>query len=38
VSYEELDAAMIGVKLGILGFLGFDVPDGQVIAPRKPEV
>jgi len=34
VSYEELDAGMAGVTLGILGFLGLDVPDGQVIAPR----
>jgi len=33
VSYEELDADHGGVKLG---FLGLDVPDGQVIAPRKP--
>ena len=38
VSYEELDDAMVGVKPGILDFLGLDVPDGQVIAPRKPEV
>jgi LPS sulfotransferase NodH len=34
VSYEELDADMSGVTLGILGFLGLDVPDGRVIAPR----
>jgi LPS sulfotransferase NodH len=34
VSYEELDADVAGVTLGILGFLGLDVPDGQVIAPR----
>jgi len=34
VSYEELDAGMAGVTLGILGFLGLDVPDGQVIALR----
>lgn len=34
VSYEELDADMAGVTLGILGFLGFDVPDGRVIVSR----
>jgi LPS sulfotransferase NodH len=34
VSYEELDAGMAGVTLGTLGFLGLDVPDGQVIARR----
>jgi trehalose 2-sulfotransferase len=34
VSYEELDAGMAGVTLGILDFLGLDVPDERVIAPR----
>jgi LPS sulfotransferase NodH len=34
VSYEELDADMAGVTLGILGFLRLDVPDGRVIVSR----
>lgn len=34
VSYEELNADMAGVTLGILDFLGLDVPDERVIAPR----
>jgi LPS sulfotransferase NodH len=34
VSYEELDADIVGVTLGIVDFLGFDVPDGRVIVPR----
>src|SRR5207248_10635207 len=37
VSYEERDAAMAGGTLASLGFPGLDVPDGPVIAPRKPE-
>jgi LPS sulfotransferase NodH len=34
VRYEELEADMIGVTLGILDFLGLDLPDGRVILPR----
>jgi trehalose 2-sulfotransferase len=34
VSYEELGADMVGVTVGILDFLGLDVPDERVIVPR----
>ena len=34
VSYEELDAGIVGVTLGIPDFLGLDVADERVIAPR----
>jgi LPS sulfotransferase NodH len=34
VTYEELDADMAGVTLGILDFLGLDVPGEHVIMPR----
>lgn len=34
VSYEELDAGMAEATLRILDFLGLDMPDERVIAPR----
>lgn len=34
VGYEELDADMAGVTLGILDFLGRDLQDERVIVPR----
>jgi len=34
VSYEELDADIARVTLGILDFLGLDAPDERLILPR----
>ncbi len=34
VRYEELDADMVGVTRGVLGFLGLDLPHGREISPR----
>jgi hypothetical protein len=34
MSYEELDVGMADATLRILDFLGLDVPDERVIAPR----
>lgn len=38
VSYEELDAGMAGVTLGIQDFLGLDAPDERVILPAGPRL
>jgi LPS sulfotransferase NodH len=33
VRYEELTADMVGITLGVLDFLGLELPDGRTIAP-----